>query len=152
MDDEEEAAVKGTRPAYPTLLELIRGRIRRTAVAGGSAALIVSVGCSSVGGGSLSDVKDVHVNAGDDDVEWLAGIAPYDFGNLDQGGEDIYVLQEIFGGGMPVPDLGWKEEAVIVEETTDLPVEVDTYIPLAGDMEWEDVHEPADQDASNDQT
>lgn len=99
----QEVAVKGRKPEYPTLLELIRGRAKRAAIAGSSAAVIATVGCSSTGG---------------------------------------------TGGGMPVPDMGWKDEDALVEDTTDLPVETDNYIPLAGYMEW-DVHEPGDPDAKD---
>lgn len=90
--------MKGTKPAYPTLLELIRGRVKRTAIAGGSAAVIATVGCGSGGDGGgpsydlypgldVGNLLDQETSKAED-----TGIKdlPLDMETLVLGGKDIH--------------------------------------------------------------
>lgn len=134
MNQPEDKAVTDNKPRYPTLLELIRGRARHTAIAGGSAVIMASAGCGSGGGNSESD-PGFAVDT---------GLVAYDYlGPVDAGGEDVYVVPEILGG---VPDTGYLDPGGKDETTKELPMEAD--IMLFPGIMVEDIHQGADPDKS----
>jgi len=137
MDYAEDSVMKDGKPAYPTLLDLIRNRVKRTAVAGGSAVIMASAGCGSGGGDSASD-PGFAVDT---------GLVAYDYlGPVDAGGEDVYVVPEILEG---LPDPGQWDPGGEDLTTKDLPVEADTMI-FPGIM-VEDVHNTDDPDGNDEE-
>lgn len=82
--------MKGTKPSYPTLLELIRGKVKRGTIAGGSAVIIASLG--GCFGGSTDGVPHFDylgpLDVGGEDA--TANDLPLDVETLILGGKDIH--------------------------------------------------------------
>lgn len=134
------------RPEYPTLLELIRGRVKNTAIAGSGAA-IIAVGCGDSTAGtddtgfpdfSKPDIHDVPVVDITLEFPPLGGKDPGQWPTPDVI-EDLFPMVEDEGlnppgipGWDPGPDDAQPESALAEAETQDPPENEDVQEPDTG--------------------